>query len=189
MKDNTDSISESMGKTKNMTVIGLVTAVICIVAPFSISIPVSPVPISLTNFIIFIAVFILGMKSSAVCVLLYLILGTAGLPVFSSFSGGLAKLAGPTGGYLAGFILLALIQGFFLEHFPDKKYAAIPGMIIGMTVCYTFGTAWLALQTQQSFITALSIGVLPYLPGDAVKVIIATIAGPKLRTAVKKQSK
>ena len=70
MKDNTNSISEPMSKTKNMTVIGLVTAVICIVAPFSIPIPVSPVPISLTNFMIFIAVYILGMKSSAVCVLL-----------------------------------------------------------------------------------------------------------------------
>ena len=82
MKDNTNSISEPMSKTKNMTVIGLVTAAICIVAPFSIPIPVSPVPISLTNFMIFIAVYILGMKSSAVCVLLYLILGAAGLPVF-----------------------------------------------------------------------------------------------------------
>ena len=189
MKDNTNSISEPMSKTKNMTVIGLVTAVICIVAPFSIPIPVSPVPISLTNFMIFIAVYILGMKSSAVCVLLYLILGAAGLPVFSSFSGGLAKLAGPTGGYLAGFILLALIQGFFLERFPDTKYAALLGMIVGMAVCYAFGTAWLAVQTSQSFIAALPIGVLPYLPGDAVKIIVAAIAGPKLRAAVKKQSK
>lgn len=187
MKDNANSISEQMSKTKNMTVIGLMTAVICIVAPFSIPIPVSPVPLSLTNFMIFIAVYILGMKSATICVILYLILGAAGLPVFSSFSGGLAKLAGPTGGYLAGFILLALIQGFFLDHFPGKKYTAILGMILGMSVCYVFGTAWLAWQTGQSFIAALAIGVLPYLPGDAVKVIIAAIIGPKLRALIRKQ--
>ena len=172
-----------------MTTIGLMTALICIIAPFSIPIPVSPVPISLTNFVIFIIVCVLGTKDATICVILYLLLGAAGLPVFSSFSGGLAKLAGPTGGYLAGFILLALIQGFFLERFPDKKYAALLGMIVGMAVCYAFGTAWLAVQTSQSFIAALPIGVLPYLPGDAVKIIVAAIAGPKLRAAVKKQSK
>ncbi|HJC43606.1 MAG TPA: biotin transporter BioY [Candidatus Mediterraneibacter gallistercoris] len=187
MKENTTSRYEQTGKTKNMAVIGLMTAVICIIAPFSIPIPVSPVPISLTNFIIFMAVYILGMKSASICVILYLLLGAAGLPVFSSFSGGLAKLAGPTGGYLAGFILLAFIHGFFLEHFPGKKYTAILGMILGMAVCYTFGTAWLAWQTSQSFTTALTIGVLPYLPGDAVKIIIAAITGPKLRTAARIQ--
>lgn len=185
-RENVDNIHVQMSKTKNMTVIGLMTAVICIIAPFSIPVPVSPVPISLTNFIIFITVYILGMKSASICVILYVMLGTAGLPVFSSFSGGPAKLAGPTGGYLAGFILLALIQGFFLEHFPGKKHTAIPGMILGMAVCYTFGTIWLAWQTGQSFTAALTIGVLPYLPGDTAKIIIASIAGPKLRTAVRK---
>ena len=70
----------------------------------------SPVPLSMTNFVIFIAVYILGMKQAVSCVLLYLLLGAAGMPVFSSFSGGLGKLAGPTGGYLIGFIFLALIQ-------------------------------------------------------------------------------
>ena len=169
-----------------MTTIGLMTALICIIAPFSIPIPVSPVPISLTNFVIFIIVCVLGTKDATICVILYLLLGAAGLPVFSSFSGGLAKLAGPTGGYLAGFVLLALIQGFVLERFPGKKYAAVPGMIIGMAVCYALGTTWLAWQTGQSFAAALTIGVLPYLPGDAVKIIIAAITGPKLRAAVRR---
>ena len=186
MKDHANTNCDRMSRTKNMAVIGLMTAVICIAAPFSIPIPISPVPISLTNFIIFIAVYVLGMRSASICVVLYLILGTAGLPVFSSFSGGLAKLAGPTGGYLAGFVLLALIQGFVLERIPGKKYAAVPGMIIGMAVCYALGTTWLAWQTGQSFAAALTIGVLPYLPGDAVKIIIAAITGPKLRAAVRR---
>lgn len=186
MKGKSNSIYHQESKTKKITVIGLMTAVICIIAPFSIPIPVSPVPISLTNFIIFITVYVLGMKSASLCVFLYLMLGAAGLPVFSSFSGGFMKFAGPTGGYLTGFILIACIQGFFLEHFPDRKYAAVPGMILGMAVCYTFGTVWLAWQTGQNFTAALAIGVLPYLPGDTIKIIIAAVAGPKLRAAVRK---
>ena len=77
MKDHANTNCDRMSRTKNMAVIGLMTAVICIAAPFSIPIPISPVPISLTNFIIFIAVYILGMRSASIWVVLYLILGTA----------------------------------------------------------------------------------------------------------------
>lgn len=171
-------------RTRQLTLIGLMTAVLCILGPLSIPLPVSPVPITLTNLAIFFAVYLLGIKGGTVCLLVYLCLGTGGLPVFSSFSGGLGKLAGPTGGYLIGFLFLALIQGFLMKAFPGKNTAAVIGMILGMAVCYLFGTAWLALQMELTFPAALSIGVLPYLAGDGVKIIIAAIAGPKLRTAV-----
>ena len=182
----TNGGSASYNRTRNLTLIGLMTAILCILGPFSIPIPVSPVPLSLTNFAVYITVYTLGMKSGTLSVLVYLCLGTAGLPVFSSFSGGLGKLAGPTGGYLIGFIFLALIQGFLMKAFPGKNTAAVIGMILGMAVCYLFGTAWLAIQMGLTFPAALSIGVLPYLPGDGVKIIIAAIAGPKLRTAVQR---
>ena len=97
---------------------------------------------------------------------------------------GPGKLAGPTGGYLIGFLFLALIQGFLMKLFPKKNTAAVIGMILGMAVCYLFGTAWLALQLELTFPAALSIGVLPYLAGDGAKIVIAAVAGPKLRTAV-----
>lgn len=187
MKKTINKISTQNNRTKQITTIGLMTALICIIAPFSIPIPVSPVPISLTNFVIFIAVYVLGTKDATICVIIYLILGTAGLPVFSSFSGGLGKLAGPTGGYLTGFIFLALIQGFLAEINSENNILSIVGIILGMAVCYIFGTGWLAWQMEQSFFPALTIGVLPYLPGDAAKIIIAAIVGPKLRAAVRKQ--
>ena len=171
-------------RTRQLTLTGLMTAVICILGPLSIPLPVSPVPITLTNLAIFFAVYLLGIKGGTVCLLVYLCLGAAGLPVFSSFSGGLGKLAGPTGGYLIGFLFLALIQGLLMKVFPGKNTAAVVGMILGMAVCYFFGTAWLAIQMELTFPAALSIGVLPYLPGDGVKIIIAAVAGPKLRTAV-----
>ena len=92
----------------------------------------------------------------------------------------------PTGGYLIGFIFLALIQGFAMKYFDRKLIPTIIGMLIGMAVCYIFGTVWLAKLMSLSFKEGLFMGVIPYLPGDAVKIIIAVIVGPKLYAATKK---
>ena len=162
--------------TAQMTVTALMTAITCILAPMALPIPISPVPISLTNLVIFFMAYILGMKLSVASYVLYLLLGTVGLPVFSGFSGGVGKLLGPTGGYLIGFIFLAAIAGFFVEKFPAKIYMHVVGMIIGI--------AWLAGQLGMSFVAALGVGVIPYLPGDTAKIIIAIIAGPQIRKAV-----
>ncbi|MFR8725878.1 MAG: biotin transporter BioY [Mediterraneibacter faecis] len=173
-------------RTKQMVLIALMTAVTCVLGPLSIPLPFSPVPISLTNFAIFLAIFVLGMKSETISFIIYLLLGAIGVPVFSSFRGGLQVLAGPTGGYLIGFIFLALIMGFALEHFDRKLVPTIIGMIIGMAVCYAFGTVWLAKLLSLSFKEGLMMGVIPYLPGDAAKIIIAAIVGPKLYGATQK---
>ena len=155
------------------------TAVTCVLGPLSIPLPFSPVPISLTNFAIFLAIFVLGMKNGTISFIIYLLLGAVGVPVFSSFRGGLQVLAGPTGGYLIGFIFLALIMGFALDHFDRKLVPTIIGMIIGMVVCYAFGTVWLAKLLSLSFKEGLMMGVIPYLAGDVAKIIIAAIVGPK----------
>lgn len=112
----TTSLTQN-SRTRQITLIGLMTAITCILAPLSIPLPFSPVPISLTNLVIFISVFILGMKDATISFLIYLLLGSVGLPVFASFHAGLSVLAGPTGGYLIGFIFLALIQGFAMKYF------------------------------------------------------------------------
>lgn len=173
-------------KTKQMVLIALMTAVTCVLGPLSIPLPFSPVPISLTNFAIFLAIFVLGMKNGTISFIIYLLLGAVGVPVFSSFRGGLQVLAGPTGGYLIGFIFLALIMGFALDHFDRKLVPTIIGMIIGMVVCYAFGTVWLAKLLSLSFKEGLMMGVIPYLPGDTAKIIIAAIVGPKLYGATQK---
>ena len=173
-------------RTKQMVRISLMTAVTCVLGPLSIPLPFSPVPISLTNFAIFLAIFVLGMKSGTISFIIYLLLGAVGVPVFSSFRGGFQVLAGPTGGYLIGFIFLALIMGFALDHFDRKLVPTIIGMIIGMAVCYAFGTVWLAKLLSLSFKEGLMMGVIPYLAGDAAKIIIAAIVGPKLYGATQK---
>ena len=173
-------------KTKQMVLIALMTAVTCVLGPLSIPLPFSPVPISLTNFAIFLAIFVLGMKNGTISFIIYLLLGAFGVTVFSSFRGGLQVLAGPTGGYLIGFIFLALIMGFALDHFDRKLVPTIIGMIIGMVVCYAFGTVWLAKLLSLSFKEGLMMGVIPYLAGDVAKIIIAAIVGPKLYGATQK---
>lgn len=170
--------------TAQMTGTALMTAVTCVLGPMSLPIPVSPVPISLTNLVLYFMAYVLGAKRSVASYALYLLLGAVGLPVFSGFSGGLGKMAGPTGGYLVGFLFLAAIAGFFVEKFPGKTYMHVLGMVLGTAVCYLFGTVWLAGQLGIGFGAALGAGVIPYLPGDAVKIILAAAAGPKIRKSI-----
>jgi biotin transport system substrate-specific component len=166
--------------TKTLAIIGLMTAVICILGPLSMPIPISPVPISLCILGIYLSVYVLGMKKGTLSVLIYLLLGMIGIPVFSSFSSGPAKLLGPTGGYLIGYIFLALICGYFIDRW-NKRLIHFGGMILGCAVCYTFGTAWLAYQAGMTFYAALWAGVIPYIFGDLAKMAIALIIGPEIR--------
>ena len=182
---------ESMAKSKkhmtaDMTVTALMTAIACVLGPFSLPIPISPVPISLTNLVIYFMAYILGAKKALSSCALYLLLGAVGLPVFSGFSGGLGKLLGPTGGYLIGFLFLAVIAGFFVERFPGKRYLHVAGMAIGTAVLYLFGTVWLAGQMNLSVAAALGVVVIPYLPGDAAKIFLAVLLGPQIRRSVER---
>jgi len=185
MKDTTTSDTTNRLSTRHLVLIALMTAITCIFAPLSIPIPVSPVPISLTNLVLLISIYILGWKYATFSFLIYLLLGSVGLPVFSGFSGGLGKLAGPTGGYLIGFIFMTMIAGLFVDYFPNNRILIVIGMILATAVAYAFGTAWLAFQLDQSFIAALSIGVIPYLPGDTIKIIISIMIGPLLKSRLR----
>ena len=104
--------------TYAMAVTALMTAVTCILAPLSI--PIGPVPISLTNFAIYLSLYLLDWKKGTISYILYLLLGLVGLPVFSGFTGGIGKLAGPTGGYIIGFIPMAIIAGIVIDKFQSE---------------------------------------------------------------------
>lgn len=173
-------------KTKSMVTIALMAAVTCILGPLSLSIPVSPVPISFTNLAVYLAIYALGMKRGTVSYLVYMLLGLVGLPVFSAFTGGPGKLFGPTGGYLIGFIFMALICGFAIDKWEASRLFHFVGMVLGTIVCYAFGTAWLAYQAGMSFSAALAAGVIPFIPGDLTKIIICLIVGPVIRSSLKK---
>lgn len=158
-----------------MTRIAVVTAVLCILGPLSI--PIGPVPISLATLAILLGVYVLGPWQGAASVLLYLVMGAIGLPVFSGFQGGFAKIAGPTGGYLLGYFLLALIAGWFIYKFYDIIWLQFVGMCLGTSVLYALGTVWLSHVAGMSFMEALAAGVLPFIPGDIIKMVIAIVLG------------
>ena len=129
-------MNEKKISTSTIAMIALMTAVTCILGPLSV--PIGPVPISLTNLAIYFTVILLGWKKGTVSYVIYLLIGLVGVPVFSSFSAGPAKLFGPTGGYLIGFIFLAMISGWFIEKFPGKRVMYFVGMVLGCcpdTVC------------------------------------------------------
>ena len=172
--------------TEQMALIGVMTAVTCILGPLVIPLPISPVPISFTNLAVYLAVYVLGTKAGTISYLVYLLLGFAGLPVFSGFTGGIVKLAGPTGGYLVGFIFMALIVGWAIDRFPGKYALQAAGMVLGTAVCYVFGTVWLAGQLGIGFAAGLGVGVIPYLPGDAVKILFAVMIGSRARREIRR---
>lgn len=171
---------------KQITLAGLMTAVFCLLGPISLNIPISPVPISLGMLAIYFVTSVLGMKLGTFSVLAYILLGLAGVPVFTGFTGGAGKLLGPTGGYIIGYIFMALICGFFVDKWGNQILPEILGMVLGTAVCYLFGTVWLAYQASYTFFQALAAGVLPYIPVDAVKLAVALVVGRQIRARLLK---
>lgn len=171
-------------KMYQLTTCALMAALMCILGPMSI--PIGPIPVSFTNFVIFLSVYLLGVKGATISYLVYLLLGAVGLPVFSGYQGGLAKLAGPTGGYLVGFILTALISGVVLERFHAHVVATILGMMVSMVAAYLFGTVWFVWQMQCEVWYALTTCVFPFLLVDIAKILVATALGKTIRHALTK---
>lgn len=169
---------------KSMVFTAIMAALICIAAPFSI--PVGLVPISLATFAVYLAGGLLGSKRGALAVVVYILIGAVGLPVFSGFSGGLAKLLGVTGGYIIGYVPCALLSGLLYDR--TKRVWTLPiGMVLGTLACYLFGTVWFLVSTAEGAITGASAAaaimtcVVPFLPGDAIKIAAACALAMPLR--------
>ena len=145
------------------------------------ALPIGPVPISLTNLVIYIAIFLLGTKLGTTSYVIYLLLGAVGLPVFSGYAGGLTKLAGPTGGYLIGFIPMAIICGIVVEKWSKNKIIVACGFVAGTLVAYIFGTIWFVIMMKCEVWYALTVCVFPFLIGDGAKIAISIILGSTLR--------
>lgn len=165
-----------------LTTCALLAALMCVVGPMSL--PIGPVPVTLTNFVIYLSVFLLGVKGAPTSVLIYLLLGAVGMPVFSGYQGGLAKLVGPTGGYLVGFVPMALIGGIFMDKSKANLVVTIIGMVVGTAVLYVLGTAWFMLQTGSDLSKAMTLCVTPFLPFDCAKIVLAALFGKVLRRAL-----
>ncbi len=169
-------------KVEEIALIGVMTAVLCLLGPWSI--PIGIVPISLGTLAVSFVVYVLGMRRGVICVAVYLLLGAAGVPVFTGFAGGIGKVLGPTGGYLVGYLFLALFAGLAVDLFPKKPVVHFIGLLSGILVCYLVGTLWITFQQHMGFHAAWMAYALPFLPFDLVKILIALAVGSQVRKQV-----
>lgn len=173
--------------SRSLTYTALSVALITVCA--WISVPIAAIPVTLQTFAVCLLGALLGWKRGLAAVAVYILMGLVGIPVFTGFKAGPAALFGVTGGYLFGFAFAVLIPAF-AKKLPVRNvwgrsalfYAA---MILGMAVCYAFGTAWFVLMYKCSWGYALMLCVVPYLLPDAVKLAVAALLAARLERFVR----
>ena len=170
-------------KAKDMALIALFAALIVICS--WISIPAT-VPFTMQTFAVFLALGLLGGKRGTIAVLVYVMLGVIGLPVFSGFKSGVGVLLGSTGGYILGFILSGLIVWLCDRLLPRRSYILAVGMVLGLLVCYLFGTLWFMTVYVRTtgpvaLGTVLSWCVIPFIIPDVIKLSLAFVLASQLR--------
>ena len=164
---------------KMLIVTALFAAIIGIMAQITIPLPL--VPITGQTLAIGLAATILGKKYGTLSVIVYIMLGIAGLPVFSGMSSGLGVVFGPTGGYIIGFLPAAFFIGWILERFGFTVTTAIIANIIGMIITLSFGSVWLKFVAELSWMAAITGGVIPFIIVGIIKAVLAAIVGILVR--------
>ena len=173
-------------KTRDLVLIALFAALIALCA--WITIP-SFVPFTMQTFAVFMAASLLGGKRGTLAVLVYILLGAVGLPVFSGFNSGLGYLAGKTGGYIIGFIALALTMWGVTKIGGRGWVVRGIGMVAGLLVCYAFGTAWfmnvyIRTSGPVTLMTVLSWCVIPYIIPDLIKIALALYLSNRIKRRI-----
>ena len=173
--------------TADIAVVALSTALIAVCS--WISIP-TVVPFTLQTFAVFAVAGLFGMKRSTLSMLVYILLGAIGVPVFAGMQGGFDKIIGTTGGYILGFLFIALIVGFVSDRFGRKAIGLALVMLAGLVVCYTFGTVWFMLVYARTsgavgLATVLGWCVVPFILPDCVKIACAVILANRVGKYVK----
>lgn len=171
-------------KTRSLIHVALFAALTSVLAQISIPLGFTPIPVSLGTLGGLLAVSLLPPLEAILSQVVYLALGLAGVPVFANFTA-TAKLAGPTGGYLVGYIFMAAGAALLIRLGGRKWYVEIPAMILGVLLCYTFGTLWFMKLTGNALLESLAMCVIPFLLGDAIKIATAFFCGAALRKRLK----
>lgn len=172
---------------KEMALTGVMTALLAILAP--VAIPLSTeVPISLATLVVMLNGALLGKRFGTLSVLIYIILGMIGIPVFAGYSAGAGIVFGMTGGYILGYLPLAYLTGWIYEMGRAEKgmkhFACLAaGMVVGNVVLYLFGTIWFMQYTGMGLMPSLAACVLPFLPGDFLKMAVVCVLVPRLENA------
>ena len=174
-------------KAASIARIALFTALTAVLSQISIPLPFTPIPLSLSTLGGLTAAFCLSLPEAFLSQLTYLLLGLAGVPVFANFTA-TAKIAGPTGGYLVGYLFMALTTAFFLKILPSSFPFFFLACALGTAACYLFGTIWYMIYAKVDLTSALLLCVVPFLPGDGIKCAVLMLSGKKLQSLSKKAS-
>ena len=167
-------------KLLNISFVSLFAALIA--AGTFMAIPIGPVPIVLQNFFVLLAGLVLGPLRGGAAVGLFLLAGILGAPVFAGFTGGITRLAGPTGGFLIGYLFMAILAGLIAGPREKKSRAKIIiAAAAGLLSVYIPGIAWLKFSAGLTWGEAMAGGFLPFIAGDVIKGIAAVLAAPRLR--------
>lgn len=148
-------------------------------------IPIQPVPITLGTMAVMMAGAVLGKHYGALSMVIYVLLGAAGLPVFAMARAGLSVLAGPGGGFILGYIATAFVVGLVTEKCGHSFKMLVFAMILGCVTVYVCGLAWFIALTGTGLWSAMTLCMFPFLPGDAVKVLLGAFLVNRYRKYVK----
>ena len=170
-------MSENQKMTRDLAIMAFFAALTAICS--QIQIPLPYIPINLALFSVHLCGILLGSKRAVLSQSVYLLLGLIGLPVFAGFKGGPGVLFGKTGGYIIGYLLCALIDGLIAGKDENLPRMMIQ-MLAGTFFCYLFGTIWFMFLTRMSLALSLSYCVIPFIPGDIVKIVLAALLGRRL---------
>ena len=172
-------------RTRDLTFCGLLAALTAVFAQILLFIPISPVPVNLAILIPLLSGRLLGIRRSVVSQMIYLLMGIIGLPVFAAMRGGVVIVVGPTGGYLLGYLLIALITGQ-RKCFTKQTYMSeCIVMSLATLSCYVCGTIWFMLISGNGLFSSLALCVFPFIPGDVLKVLAGAYLVKKLRPIFK----
>lgn len=167
-------------KIQDLCMIGLFSAILAITAQISIPMPFG-VPMTMQSFAVTLAGIVLGSRNGALSTLIYMLVGLIGLPVFANFVGGWQVLAGPTGGFILSFPIMAYLIGLGTELRPKWKFSHWTGIILGTTFNLLCGTIMFCAITQSPFMVGLTTCTLPFIPASIIKAILASMLGLNIR--------
>ncbi|MCI9644921.1 MAG: biotin transporter BioY [Oscillibacter sp.] len=174
---------------RDLTLIALFTALTAVCAWISVPVPAPFVQFTMQTFAVFAVLLVLGGKRGTYAVTAYLLLGAVGAPVFSNFRGGLGVLLGTTGGYILGFFFQALLYWWMTAKLGEALRVKIAASVLGLALCYAFGTAWyLVLYAQagnpMGLMTALGYCVFPFVIPDLLKLALAALLARRIEKYV-----
>lgn len=166
-------------KTIQMILCALFAALTAVLS--QVAIPIGPVPISLATFSVFLSGALLGARLGGISQCVYVLLGAVGVPVFAGFKSGLGALVGPTGGYIVGYVFAAFVVGLIAERSGGKIWKLALAMVAGFLTYMVLGTGWFMILTGKNLAAALMVCVIPFLPGDGLKMALAVLLARQLQ--------